>query len=398
MGKIVLTGYFGYNNCGDEAMLAGLLPWLRERIDPARLVVLSADPADTRRSHRVDARFPLPTGKWTEAKLLGDPRRWSTLAALNKADAVLWLAGSGVFSDTRGPILHTLWPTIRALRRRAGKLCFLSSSVGPIRLEESRALTRRIAGEADAIATRDRASLALLHEIAGKDPKFLDMSDLALELEPAPEGEVDQLWSRERLAASRQEHWLGVAIPYFFATAQDVPEHAEYKRQFTEAMGQTLDRVHRELGVRTLFLPFQHPWDVQMAQAIAAKMKTQPSVIHQPLSPQLMLGLMGRLDTILAMRLHSAILAARAARPLVSIVYDEKVRAFCREIGQAQRALDYYIWEPERPPLDADLLFKQIYAALKDRKTIRAQLAHHVTQLRQRNQQGLAQLADIAQF
>jgi len=77
--KIVISGYYGFGNAGDEAILEAMVRDLRALAPGARLVVLSADPAATAARCGVEAvpRMHLP----------------SVLGALRGAD--LFISGGG---------------------------------------------------------------------------------------------------------------------------------------------------------------------------------------------------------------------------------------------------------------------------------------------------------------
>ena len=53
MKRIVVSGYYGAKNAGDEAMLAAMLEVLGDLDPELHITVISADPADTRRRHGV---------------------------------------------------------------------------------------------------------------------------------------------------------------------------------------------------------------------------------------------------------------------------------------------------------------------------------------------------------
>ena len=55
--NIVISGYYGSKNGGDEAMLASMLEVLREEIPDLRVTVISIDPEYTKRRHGVDAVY-----------------------------------------------------------------------------------------------------------------------------------------------------------------------------------------------------------------------------------------------------------------------------------------------------------------------------------------------------
>ncbi|MFY9134764.1 MAG: polysaccharide pyruvyl transferase family protein, partial [Bacillota bacterium] len=53
--KFVISGYFGFQNIGDEAILAAMIEHLREADHGSEIVVLSKDPIFTQRLHNVSA-------------------------------------------------------------------------------------------------------------------------------------------------------------------------------------------------------------------------------------------------------------------------------------------------------------------------------------------------------
>lgn len=45
--KIVISGYYGFNNAGDEAMLSAIIQSLRSTFDTPEITVISGSPAKT---------------------------------------------------------------------------------------------------------------------------------------------------------------------------------------------------------------------------------------------------------------------------------------------------------------------------------------------------------------
>ena len=83
----LIAGYYGFGNTGDEAILAAILNGLHARSPSSRAVVISGDPADTRRRHGVEA---VP---------------WRDVLAIDRAvkdsDLVI-IGGGGLFQDHWG--------------------------------------------------------------------------------------------------------------------------------------------------------------------------------------------------------------------------------------------------------------------------------------------------------
>ena len=55
MYNILISGYYGFDNIGDESILRTLVTSLRERIPDCSLTVLSHDPTATREKYGVEA-------------------------------------------------------------------------------------------------------------------------------------------------------------------------------------------------------------------------------------------------------------------------------------------------------------------------------------------------------
>lgn len=62
MGKILISGYYGFSNAGDEAMLTAIVTSLKQQDPQVELTVISGHPEVTAKLHPVKAvhRFDLP--------------------------------------------------------------------------------------------------------------------------------------------------------------------------------------------------------------------------------------------------------------------------------------------------------------------------------------------------
>lgn len=116
--RVVISGYYGFDNMGDEMVLAGILAGLR-RLDPGvRVTVLSAHPAATAREHGVDAvsRTHLP----------------SILAALARADLLI-SGGGSLLQDVTGPFNIPYYVGVMELARLRGvPVMMMAQGIGPV--------------------------------------------------------------------------------------------------------------------------------------------------------------------------------------------------------------------------------------------------------------------------
>ena len=89
-----------------------------------------------------------------------------------------------------------------------------------------------------------------------------------------------------------------------------------------------------EHGLTPVFFLHQPPLGRRRRRSSGRCLEETPCILRQPLSTELTLGLMSRMQAVISMRLHGLIFAAGQGVPLVGVVYDPKVSAFLSYMGQ----------------------------------------------------------------
>lgn len=276
--RVAVSGYYGFGNMGDEALLAGLLSQLTAL--GAEPFVLSADPARTEEEHGVRAFH-----------------RYRELpGALRRADAVV-SGGGGLLQDTTSARSLTYYLGVlrlaRLLRRPA---VVYGQSVGPLSprgLQRTARVLRRIP-----VAVRDRQSRQLL-ESAGVNSTLV--ADPALLLSSPPREAVDVL--------------LIPRAPY---------------RAFSEALlaaGQEALSLGRSVGV-LMIQPAEDSTEAGFLLAGLDGARALPAPTWQEA-----LGICSAAGLVLSVRLHGLVFAAAARRPHAGLVYDPKVEGFLERSG-----------------------------------------------------------------
>lgn len=279
--KILLSGYYGFGNLGDEALLAGLLSALRSPFEPS-LRVLSRAPRSTTALHGVGA----------EDRLRG-------LATLVRP-SLLVSGGGGLLQDkTSRRSLHYYLGVIALARRLGRRVIVYGQSVGPLSPAGEKAVARALRGLP--IAVRDEPSQRLLAR--------LELS-ATLVADPA-------------LLLPRPAATPSVDAPVLLIPRAGYPE-------VTEALkGLALELRRHTIPVAGLAF---HP--EEDGAALAELRAALPTLtLLSAATPQAALEHIARSRHVVSARLHGLILAARARRPLSGIAYDPKVAAFLSEVG-----------------------------------------------------------------
>jgi len=184
------------------------------------------------------------------------------------------------------------------------------------------------------------------------EPELIAASDPALSLSPAPAAEVDALMARLGLDPGGR---------YFCLCVRRWPEVRKKAPLFAAAA----DYVKARYGLTPLLLSVNEKQDSGATEAVRALVKTECVCVREALPTAEMLGLMARMELVMAMRLHVLIFAASRAVPLCGVSYDPKVAAFLDSIGQ-KACVDYAALErPEQLQAAVD------EAMQTDRETLR---------------------------
>lgn len=314
---VLVIGYYGAGNLGDEAVLAALVGGVRAVCPDVRLIVPGENPRQLASRHEVESFAP-----WDMERLAD---------ALDQADAVL-VGGGGllhdyVFHDPQLMFSSRHWGLpfycgIPWLASELGKPVMLYAvGVGPLEFAESRDMVRDLASAAAAITVRDCESLEALAELGVRRTGIEVTADPVWALSPGEGPDLDRILEVEGIKDGR---WLAVVVRNWpFAGEQEI-----WERELIEGVG----RVARARDLGVLFVPFQHsPYPLQddaaLAQRLAATDAGFVAKVAQAdgYTPKGIAGLLGACDAVVAMRFHALVFAAMTGTPAVALAYDPKV-------------------------------------------------------------------------
>lgn len=386
MKEILIGGYYGGGNLGDEAILAAILQDLRN-LDPSlNYSVVSWDPHLTRKEHEVGAVY------WRDIEALVEASR--------KADLIL-VGGGGLFQDHWGldpdtylRVNHggiSTYGSLPLLAEMTGTPCMLYGvGIGPLQSEIAREHTRLAAERCRLVTVRDQSSSRLLLD-TGYQPREGD-GEVEVTADPAfgfssansAEEEVDGLL--EDIGISPEVPLLGVNLRYW-----DQPQSPEV---WLPAVTGGLRAFREEVPeLETVLIPFQisgeaiYTDDLALCQRLIGEHPEDLGIhlVAETLSPAACQILIGRCDLILGMRLHSLILAFNQGVPAVALPYDSKVRSLMEEADLEEHCLPGL-------PTDAEALGRALMKAWKARKEL-AQIVREFADGQERKARSNARLA-----
>ena len=309
MSKIVISGYYGFNNAGDEALLTAILASLRAIEPKADITVISGNPGNTIVKHQVKSLY-----RFAAVRLL---------RAIGEADLVISGGGSLLQDVTSKRSLIYYLSIIAAAKWKGRKVMLFAQGIGPIRNRLMRLLTRLVVNKADAITVRDRDSAEELARMGVPAVKVEVTADPVLMLNPE---------SKVMGKAILAEAGLDPYKPIIGVSVREWPENQRCLKQLATALGKLSEKYNAQIAI----LPLQVSMDLkdsQLLQSYLPKIRNRVALLQGDYSTEEFLSIIGSFRLLIGMRLHALIFAAVMKVPLMAISYDPKVDSFLKVIG-----------------------------------------------------------------
>ena len=331
MRRVLVAGWVGSTNLGDELVLAGVRRLVLDALGTGvRIAAVSVAPTTTRRTHGIAAI---------------DHRRLDLIAAAARSADLVVLGGGGLVQDETSPFnlpyhLSRVWAAQRAGTPWVG----LALGVGRLDTRPGRRLATSLR-HAVAVTVRDAPSLALLDDLEVPARLAADaVVHLASPEDPPPGVEVEASGRSPRPAAGPPEDVLTVSLRPWSGPGGLLPvswRHTtgEVEATFVGTVAAALDRTVARTGLPVRFVALQTDRDAQLHAQVAARMSTPTQQVVPGLHD--VLAEVGRGRAVIAMRYHAALAATLAGRPSVAIGYSPKVDALAGQLGAGSRALAF---------------------------------------------------------
>ena len=305
---VVICGAYGRGNAGDDAILEAILQEMRA-IDPDMpITVLTKDPKATRLTYRVRTAGRMDVLTWKKAM----------------RHAALYINGGGsLIQDVTSR--RSLWfylHNIQAAHKAGCKVQMYGCGIGPVLREQHRQLAARVLNASvDVITLREPDSLKELQSMGVTKPEILLTADPALTLPAANSDEIDSVLLRSGIPP--RGNYLCFALRNWKGFEEKAP-----------LFGQAAQYAHETYGLTPVFAAVEKHLDPVAGRLAAAGLKIPHYFLDDAGSAGTIIGALSRMQAVVSMRLHALIFAAGQGIPLAGVVYDPKVSAFLRYIGQ----------------------------------------------------------------
>lgn len=307
---VLVSGYYGFGNLGDEAILEELTNELKQLTGAERIHILSNCPEHTERVFGVRS-----INRWKFLQYVPLLRRTTLFIS----------GGGGLFQDTQSIKSSVYYGAQIFLAKLFGaQVMIYAQGIGPLRTTPARAIARRALSMADAVSVRDEQSFDLLKEwnIEAQltaDPVW------ALTTAHAPQQVQNEI---ERIGKERKGMLVGLSLR----------ESYNFGEREAGALSRALLASLPE-NTRLVLLPLQTEQDLKLLQTVRdgwlergrEALLLNTDVLVRPAE---WMSVLRSFDLVIGMRLHALILSLRAGVPVVGLAYDPKVTHVMEQFEQ----------------------------------------------------------------
>lgn len=318
IAKIMISGYYGFNNTGDEAILKSMVRAFKEKIPQVKITVLSHNPLQTSQTYKVRAISRLHLIK--------------IIRCLRNVNLFI-SGGGGLLQDSTGKgwsILYYLGLIMIAKIVKVPVMIY-AQGIGPINKKINKLLIKWILNKVNLITVRDTHSKKILNNLGVSGPSIYVNSDPVFLLKRKNINYIiDNYPCVQKLINPDDRLLIGVSIREYKSNGSDS------KRIFAQAADYLIENYQAKI----IFLPFQFDEDVHISEEILSLMKNQADVLKVKLEPEELLSLLTRLSLVVGVRLHSIIFSSMANIPFIALNYDPKVKYFVEDLGLSELLLE----------------------------------------------------------
>ncbi|MBQ9429404.1 MAG: polysaccharide pyruvyl transferase CsaB [Clostridia bacterium] len=303
-GRILVSGYYGFGNAGDDSIAAGILSGIRAHDGRAKITVLCKHPKKSAKKYGVRTvdRFDL----------------FAILREMRTASLFISGGGNLLQNATSSRSLFYYMALIRLAKRRGLKVYIYANGVGPIFGEKNERAVKSVLELADRITFREPQSIDYVASLGFDRSKILLSADPALSVRPATAPRVDYI-----LRGVRGERFFAVSLRNFASLRSEEVDGVR-EDDFAAEMAKEIAAVAEHLHATPLYLVMQSSRDAALCRAVNASCAA-PGYVLSGLTAAEITGVLSRCELVIAMRLHLLIYGAAAGKPLLGISYDKQV-------------------------------------------------------------------------
>ncbi|MCL2873810.1 MAG: polysaccharide pyruvyl transferase CsaB [Defluviitaleaceae bacterium] len=307
MFDVMMSGYYGFNNSGDDAILSAIIDRLRSQKPDIRIVVLSRTPKTTAEIHDVTS-----INRLNIFKIIKSMKR--TRLLLN--------GGGSLIQDSTSTRSLIYYIMLMFLSKRCGQAMMMyANGIGPVSKAKNRLRAKKALDICDYITLREPDSLEELKKLGVKNPNIALSSDPVLAIQPIDGEDLDKILAKEGIDKTKK--YAAISIRHWKNKDDD----------FILKITAIINELFAKHQLIPLFIPMHHPFDDNISKDVISGIKCEHVLLKNEYNVRELMGIISITKLTIGMRLHALIYTVTAGLPIIGLVYDPKVEAFMNYIN-----------------------------------------------------------------
>ncbi len=308
MNRILIAGYYGFSNIGDEAILEALITKLRNKFNDTKIEVLSANPDKTSKKYNIEC---------VDRKNI-----FKIIRAIKKCNLLIVGGGSLLQDVTSKKSIYYYLAIIYIGLFLKKKIVMYSQGIGPINEKYNRRLTKSILNKVDYITVRDENSKSELMSMGVSKDIVEVTADPVVGLESTSKEIGLKILKKNSYSFNVNKPTIGFAFRYW-----------KDNKKISRILVDVAKKLSSELDVNIVCIPFHHSEDIMLIEDIEKDLVDKAVFIKERYGVNEVLSIIQNLDMLVGVRLHSLIFSAVAQVPMIAVSYDPKVDFFMQSLG-----------------------------------------------------------------
>ena len=303
MINLLIAGYHGYGNCGDEATLMAMTTNIKEMAKDVNITAISHIPELTKTEYNINSiqRF----------------NAIEVVRAILKSDIILSGGGTLIQNGTSTRSLLYYLSIIKTAKLFNKKVMLYSNGIGPVNGKINRKLVKMVVDNVDLITLREEFSKEDLLDMGVKKPDIYVTADAAFTLKSIDDDVARKFLIKEKIPLDKDI--IGVSVRHW--------SKAKDGDKYIKEIAKACDNMVKQ-GKTVLFIPMEQPKDTEISKKVMYEMKQDSYILQQIYKPDEILGIIGQMKLILGMRLHTLLFSASKKVPMIGLVYDPKIEYY----------------------------------------------------------------------
>lgn len=304
---VVLFGYYGYSNSGDEAILKSIISSLKEEKEDINILVLSRRPSETTKEHKVFAinRYNI----------------FQTIKYLKISRAIIYGGGSLIqdVTSTRSLVYYTF--VLKISKYFGLKLMLYGNGIGPVLKERNILRAQKALELCDYISLRDPESFTEIKRLGVKNENVHVSVDPVFAIKLEENKKPEDIFRAEGIKLSGKYFVVSVRMWRFNDS------------EFCRKMAEVIKEISKKYHITPIYIPML-PDDIVIIKDIAGRAEVDCGIIKKVYDISSIMALIGGAELVLSMRLHALIYAVSGGVPVIGLSYDPKVKSFIEYIKE----------------------------------------------------------------